>query len=590
MDVANLTDIALEALDLGAELRGEKCAFKVWAPKAKEVVLRLNGQDHGMRRSGEGYFETEERAIAGDRYFYVVDDKKRVPDPVSRLLPEGVHGATEIVDPESFRWADQHWRGIRYTEAVFYELHIGTFTSEGTFDAAIAKLPYLKRLGVSMIEIMPVCAFPGTRNWGYDGVSPYSVQASYGGPEGLKKLVDAAHAIGLGVTLDVVYNHLGNEGNYLGMFGPYFTERYKTPWGSAVNFDGSDATEVRRYFIENALFWIREYHMDGLRLDAVHAIFDNSQPHILQEIASNVHALGKQLGREVCIIAESDQNDATLVRPQARGGFGYDGVWSDDFHHAVHAALTHERDGYYQDYGRTEQILKALNEGFIFQGEHFQYWHKPRGKQCGDIPRSAHVFCLQNHDQVGNRPRGDRLTALISRGAQKGAAALLLLAPETPLLFMGEEYGEKNPFQFFTDFGDPALQKAVVEGRRNEFKKFASWGEVPDPQDPQTFARSTLSWQLDQEMLEWYWKLLELRKKYVIGEERTCKAELRDGAIVMEIPRERPVLRVSVNFSGKVIADSAWKLELVSDQDGCMVVVETSMRTRPFHQQDSSSA
>jgi len=360
------------------------------------------------------------------------------------------------------------------------------------------------------------------------------------------------------------------------MFGPYFTDHYKTPWGSAVNFDGPDAAEVRRFFIENALFWIREYHMDGLRLDAVHAIFDNSKPHILQEIASNVHALGKQLGREVCIIAESDQNDATLVRPPERGGFGYDGMWSDDFHHAMHAALTHERDGYYQDYGTIEQILKALNEGFIFQGQHFQYWDKPRGSGCGDVPRSAHVFCLQNHDQVGNRPRGDRLATLISRGAYKGAAAILLLAPETPLLFMGEEYAEKNPFQFFTDFGDPALQKAVVEGRQNEFKKFASWGEVHDPQDAQTFARSKLSWQLDQEVLEWHWKLLELRKEYVDGQERTCKAEVRDGAIVMEIPRENPVLRVSVNFSGKVIADDGWKLELVSDEDVCMVVVETT--------------
>jgi len=574
MDVPNLTDITLEALDLGAQLRGEKCAFRVWAPKAKQVVLRLNGQDHAMRRSGEGYFATEERASSGDRYFYIVDGQKPVPDPVSRLLPEGVHGATEIVDPERFHWTDQHWSGISYPEAVFYELHIGTFTAEGTFEAAIAKLPYLKRLGVSMIEIMPVCAFPGTRNWGYDGVSPYSVQASYGGPNGLKKLVDAAHAIGLGVALDVVYNHLGNEGNYLGMFGPYFTDRYKTPWGSAVNFDGPDAAEVRRFFIENALFWIREYHMDGLRLDAVHAIFDNSNPHILQEIASNVHALGKQLGREVCIVAESDQNDATLVRPPERGGFGYDGVWSDDFHHAMHAALTHERDGYYQDYGTTEQILKALNEGFIFQGEHFQYWDKPRGTGCGDVSRSAHVFCLQNHDQVGNRPRGDRLATLISRGAYKGAAAILLLAPETPLLFMGEEYGEKNPFQFFSDFGDAALQKAVVEGRRNEFKKFAAWGEPPDPQDAQTFARSKLSWQLDQEVLEWHWKLLELRKEYVVGQERTCKAEVRDGAIVIELPAENPVLRVSVNFSGKVVADNAWKLELVSDEDGAMVVVE----------------
>jgi maltooligosyltrehalose trehalohydrolase len=574
MDVPNVTDIALETLDLGAQLRGDVCRFRVWAPNAKRVTLRLGDDDRQMRPADWGYFELDVPAKAGDRYFYIVDEHKPVPDPVSRFLPEGVHGPTEIVDPESFQWTDQNWRGVPYREAVFYELHIGTFTEEGTFAAAIAKLPYLKRLGVTMVELMPVAAFPGTRNWGYDGVSLFAVQNSYGGPHGLKKLVDSAHAIGLGITLDVVYNHLGNEGNYLGLFGSYFTDRYKTPWGSAVNYDGPDAAEVRRYFIENALYWVREYHVDGLRLDAVHAIFDSSQPHILQEFASRVHELGKQLGREVSMVAESDANDAKLARPPERGGYGYDGVWSDDFHHAVHGVLTHERDGYYQDYGRPEQIVKALNEGFVFQGEHFDYWGKPRGTECKDLPRSAHVFCLQNHDQIGNRPKGDRLNAIIPRGAHKGAAALLLLAPETPLLFMGQEYGEKNPFLFFTAFSDPVLQKAVVEGRWKEFEKF-DWREVPDPQDPQTFQRSKLSWQLDQDMLEWYWKLLELRKKFVVGLERTCKAELKDGVIVMQVPGKNPVVRVSVNFAGEVAADAAWNLELVNKEDRSMVILET---------------
>jgi maltooligosyltrehalose trehalohydrolase len=280
----------------------------------------------------------------------------------------------------------------------------------------------------------------------------------------------------------------------------------------------------------------------------------------------------------VCAVAESETNDAKIVRPPERGGLGYDGVWSDDFHHAVHALLTHEHDGYYQDYGRPEQLVKALNEGFIFQGEHFQYWNKPRGTTCGDVPRPAHVFCLQNHDQVGNRPRGDRLSSLISRGAGKAVAALLLLAPETPLLFMGQEYGEKNPFQFFTDYGDPVLRKAVVEGRRAEFEKF-DWKEVADPQNPQTFLRSKLSWQVDEEMLESYRKLIELRKKLVLRSERNCKAELRDGVIVMEVPREKSVLRVSVNLWGAVVPDNAWKSELVSDQDGCMVVVESRALT-----------
>ena len=576
MDVPNLSEISLETLDLGAQLVGEVCRFRVWAPKAKQVLVRLNGRDREMRRGENGYFELEAPAKAGDRYFYIVDGQKPVPDPVSRFLPEGVHRATEIIDPEAFAWTDQDWRGVPYQNAVFYELHIGTFTGEGTFAAAIAKLPYLKQLGITMIELMPVAAFPGARNWGYDGVSPYAVQNSYGGPHELKKLVDAAHAIGLGVTLDVVYNHLGNEGNYLGMFGPYFTDRYKTPWGMAVNYDGPDSAEVRRYFIENALFWVREYHMDGLRLDAVHAIFDSSKPHILQEFATRVHELGRQLGREVAMVAESDANDAALVRLPEHGGFGYDGAWSDDFHHAVHAVLTQEHDGYYQDYGKPQQIVKALNEGFVFQGEHFKYWDKPRGTDCRDVPCFAHVFCLQNHDQVGNRPKGDRLNAVISRGAYKAAAALLLLAPETPLLFMGQEYNEKHPFQFFTDHGDPELQKAIVEGRRAEFKKFA-WQEVPAPQEPETFVRSKLSWQLDEDVLEWYRKLMELRQKYVVGTKRTCKAQLRGGVIVMEIPRENPRLRVSVNFTGHVIVDDSWKSELVSQEDGSMVVVETSL-------------
>lgn len=502
-----------------------------------------------MQSAEDGHFVFETSARAGDRYFYIVDQNKPVPDPVSRLLPEGVHGCTEIVDPENFPWTDHCWRGLPLRGYILYELHVGTFTGEGTFDAAIARLPYLKKLGITVIEIMPVAAFPGTRNWGYDGVSPYAVQASYGGPDGLKRLVNAAHEIGLGVVLDVVYNHLGNEGNYLRFFGPYFTARHKTPWGEAINYDQPGCQGVRRYFVENALYWIREYHFDGLRLDAVQTIYDSSPRHILAEIAEKVSALAQELERTVCVIAETDENDPKLVLPAGSGGDGLDAIWSDDFHQAVHAFFTGERDGYYQDFGRPEQIVRALQEGFVFQGEPFRYWDgRSRGTSSDAMSAPAHVTCLQNHDQVGNRARGERLTVLIPRGARMLVAALLLLSPETPLLFMGQEFDETNPFLFFTDYGDPALQKAVSEGRRREFKEFDFADDgVPDPQDAATFARSKLNWQLvegENPTLDWYASLLALRRKYVINAERTCRAEFVDGVIHMQVPREEPVLKV----------------------------------------------
>src|SRR3954465_7777570 len=502
---------------LGASLAGYNCNFSVWAPSAQTVTLRLindqGSNDWPMQSSG-GYFSLQAFARTGDKYFYIVDQNKPVPDPVSRLLPEGVHGPTEIVDPEKFAWTDSAWHGLPLRDYVIYELHIGTFTPEGTFDAAIAKLPYLKKLGITVIEIMPVAAFPGTRNWGYDGVAPYAVQASYGGPEGLKRFVDAAHAAGLGVLQDVVYNHLGPEGNYLRMFGPYFTSKYETPWGEALNFDGEHCDGVRRYFVDNAEYWVREYHMDGLRLDAVHTIHDESAKPLLAEITERVDALERELGRSAQIIAESDENDVKLVLPRERGGFGLDAVWSDDFHHAVHAFFTGEKRGYYQDFGRAEQIAQALNEGFVYQGEHFKFWGRPRGTKPHGMSARQHVFTLQNHDQVGNRAHGERLTQLIPRGARKLAAALLVLAPETPLIFMGQEYDERNPFLFFTSYGDPALQKAVVEGRRKEFAQFG-FEDTPNPEAPQTFERSKLSWQPGNEMWEWYRRLIALRREHV---------------------------------------------------------------------------
>lgn len=541
---------------LGSLPDQDRCEFRLWAPAARQVTLRLmregQTQDLPMSRQG-GHFVLSAHAHPGDRYFYLVDQNKPVPDPVSRLLPEGVHGPTEIVDPQQFAWSDDTWTGIQLRDYIIYELHIGTFTPQGTLDAAIDRLPYLKKLGITVIELMPVAAFPGTRNWGYDGVSLYAVQASYGGPAALCRFVDAAHALGLGVIMDVVYNHLGNEGNYLRLFGPYFTDQHKTPWGEAINYDQPDCKDVRAYFVENALFWIREYHLDGLRLDAVQTIKDDSPLHIVAEIKEHVAEWAEELGREVTVIAETDENDETIIRPLERGGYGLDALWSDDFHHAIHAYFTGERNGYYQDFGRPEQIVRALNEGFVFQGEPFGFWQgRRRGTSSRHMPAAAHVICIQNHDQVGNRARGDRLTTLVPRGVRTLAAALLLLSPHTPLLFMGQEYDEANPFQFFTDYSDPVLQKAVSEGRRKEFKDF-DFSQVPDPQDPATFARSKLNWQLthgENLMLHWYASLIDLRKKYVTNSERTSKAELFGDIIHMQVPAEHPAVQVYARIRG----------------------------------------
>ncbi len=575
---------AAQRLTPGATLQGGQCVFRVWAPRAREVILRLLGHgDFAMTREADGAFAATLPASAGDRYLYIVDRQKPVSDPVSRLLPDGVHGPTEIVEPKAFAWSDDGWRGVDLRDYILYELHVGTFTPQGTFDGVVEKLAYLKSLGISVIELMPVAAFPGKRNWGYDGVSPFAVQASYGGPDGLKRLVNAAHRAGLGVVLDVVYNHLGPEGNYLRQFGPYFTDRYHTPWGEAINYDGADAEPVRQYFVNNALYWVREYHLDGLRLDATQTIHDHSPKHIIEEIAENVHALGRELGRPVCVICETDENDARYLRPRPRG-FGVDAVWSDDFHHALHTLLTRESRGYYQDFGRGEQLARALGEGFAFQGEPFQYWQgTPRGTSPHDIPLCRHVICAQNHDQVGNRARGERLTALVPRGARKLAAALLLLAPETPLLFMGQEYDEVAPFQFFSDFGDAELRRAVSEGRRKEFAEFA-WDQVPDPEDEATFARSRLKWPVvrgqwsaeNAEMLEWYRRLIDLRRKYVIAGERTCRADWQEATLVMRVPAAAPRLMVVAGFAGaKVpgVAQNGWEEALRSEEDGYGVAV-----------------
>ena len=579
----------------GATYRNGLTEFRVWAPAAERVVIRLKRasaseyRDFPMRRLGSSdygipelgdvrdadTFVLEIDAHPGDLYLYIIDGGTPVPDPISRFLPDGVHGPTEIIDPTQFHWTDQAWHGLNYNEYVLYELHIGTFTEEGTLDSAIAKLPYLKELGVTAIELLPVNAFPGKHNWGYDGVGLYAVQASYGGPAALRRFVDAAHHHGLAVVLDVVYNHLGNEGNYLRQFGPYFTAKHQTPWGEAINYDDDGSHAVRRFVIGNALYWIDEYHLDGLRLDAVQTIKDDSGKHIVAEIAERVHELGRDLGRIVSVMPETDENYARYITQ-----YGCDGVWSDDFHHAVHTLLTEENKGYYQDFaGRPELLLRALNEGFAFQGEVFRFWNDVRGTSAAGVPLPAHIICIQNHDQVGNRARGERLTALTSRGARKWAAALLLLAPHTPLLFMGQEFDEQAPFQFFTDYEDPTLQKAVSEGRRKEFADF-DWTEVPDPEDDETFERSRLNWEWtdhQKEMLNWYRELLQLRRTHVTHGRRTCKAELiGEKCLRMEVPAESPDVIVSACWGGgkeEHARTAGWHTTLFMEEDGYTVRV-----------------
>lgn len=573
----------------GASSKGGQTEFRVWAPKAKRIQLRVlngTGADRQMKRMPNGDFQLTTDAQPGDRYFYLVDDDPlRLPDPVSRFLPEGVHGPTQILDPDRFRWTDQNWSGLEFGKYINYELHVGTFSPQGTFNGVIEKLDYLKQLGITAIELMPVAAFPGKRNWGYDGVSMYAVQESYGGPEGLKRLVNAAHGKGLAVVLDVVYNHLGSEGNYLSRFGPYFTSRHKTPWGDAINFDDVGSEGVRNYIVENARYWVEEYHIDGLRLDAVHEIKDESPQHILSEMREAVQQFAAGAGRLVTIVAETDENLTKYVRPPEQGGYGLNGVWSDDFHHAAHAFFTREREGYYQDYGSPEQIVKAMNEGFVFQGEKFKFWGKPRGESSESMPLEAHVICIQNHDQVGNRALGERLAVLVPRGVRKLMAALLLVAPETPLIFMGQEYDEHSPFQFFTDFGDPQIRKAVSEGRRREFKDFSGFeNEFPDPQDPATFERSKLKWKFtteQQEMLNWYRQLLEVRQAVYSNGVRTCRARLRGPSVIeLQAPGGEPLLKMVASWSGDETSEveEDWSHVLKASEDGCSIGIWLSPR------------
>lgn len=482
-------------MKLGAWYSGSgKCDFTVWAPFVNEMSLRLEAPAEKvclMRKDDRGYWHARlEDLLPGALYSYLIDGRTERPDPASFYQPAGVHRPSRVVDHSAFQWNDREWKGIPPAGMIIYEIHIGTFTPEGTFAAAVPFLDELTDIGINAVEIMPVAQFPGERNWGYDGAYPFAVQDSYGGPDGLKTLVNECHKRGMAVILDVVYNHLGPEGNYLRDFGPYFTARYQTPWGEAINFDDAYSNEVREYFIRNALYWFEQYHIDALRLDAVHGIYDNSARHFLLDLSVRVKALSREKGREFYLIAESDLNDPLIVKPEERGGFGLDGLWCDDFHHALHVLLTGESAGYYIDFGKTEQLAKSLAEGFVFSGEYSRYRKRNHGNSSADLPAGRFVVFAQNHDQVGNRMMGERLAGLVSFEALKLAAGTVILSPYIPLLFMGEEYGETAPFCYFVSHSDPDLIDAVREGRKQEFSAFGWDGEPPDPLSEETFLMS----------------------------------------------------------------------------------------------------
>jgi maltooligosyltrehalose trehalohydrolase len=509
-------------LTLGAVPVGDgRCAFSVWAPKANSVDLHLTAPDERilpMARDERGYYRlTADGVEPGSRYLFRLNDDRSLPDPASRFQPQGVHKPSEVVDSQ-FGWTDGGWAGLPLKDYVTYELHVGTFTREGTFEAIIPYLDELKDLGITAVELMPVAQFPGDRNWGYDGVHPFAVQNSYGGPQGLRRLVDACHQRGLAVVLDVVYNHLGPEGNYLGEFGHYFSDRHRTPWGQAMNVDGPHSDEVREYFIQNALHWISEFHIDALRLDAVHAIFDQSARPFLRQLGEAVRQLGDYCNRRVYTIAESNLNDPRMVRPRELGGYGLDAQWVDDLHHSLHTVLTGERSGYYEDFDGVDDLVKSYRDGFVYTGQYSRYRVRRHGDSSRELPAASFVVCAQNHDQVGNRLLGERLSELVSYEKLKLAAGLSILSPYLPLLFMGEEYGETAPFQYFVSHTDPELVEAVRKGRREEFASFGWQEEAPDPQGEATFQRCKLDHAKRRDggrheaLWNYYRRLLELRK------------------------------------------------------------------------------
>ncbi len=569
---------------VGSSLEKDSATFILWAPLVNtiELVLPKKNKKHVLARDERGNWSIKlSNVSAGEQYLYRIDkdDSKVFPDPASRCQPEGVHGPSAIVD-KTFPWTDKQWKGIPLSDMVIYELHVGTFTEQGTFEGVISRLPYLKDLGINAIELMPLAQFPGDRNWGYDGVYPFAVQESYGGVQGLKNLVNEAHKQSIAIILDVVYNHLGPEGNYLGEFAPYFTERYKTFWGSALNYDDAWCDGVRNFYWQNAIMWLDEFHVDGLRLDAVHAIWDSSASHFIEELKTKVNTVEEQTGQKKVLIAEFDLNNPRYINEQSEGGYGLDGQWIDEFHHALHAIVTEEKNGYYEDFGETEHLVRSLKDSYVYTGQYSLHRKKDFGVKP-DNPYSQFVVFAQNHDQIGNRLLGDRLTEKLSYEALKLVAATVLLSPHVPLLFMGEEYGEKNPFQYFISHTDKKLVDMVRKGRKEEFAYFGWQEEVPDPQGEKTFLQCKLSWSLEnndqdaKKLFEFYKYLIDFRKvriamksferdslkmipiaqKKVIGFERTYSDDII--LIVLNFNQSQAVLSLPNKKYQKIFDSSA---------------------------------
>jgi maltooligosyltrehalose trehalohydrolase len=490
--------------------------FSVWAPKAQKVTLVIGNVEIAMQKDKDGYWKVfVETGSKNRKYGYKIDGKGPFPDPRSNFQPDGIHGLSQDFHAD-FSWHDADFLPTPLKNALIYEIHVGTFSEAGTFAGAAEKIDHLKGLGVTHVELMPIASFPGHHGWGYDGVSLFSPHSAYGSPEDLKMLVDKCHENGLAVILDVVYNHLGPDGNYLGLYGHYFSHRYHTPWGAAVNFDDANSDEVRRFFIDNALYWLREYHFDGLRLDAVHAIFDFSATHILEELQLRVEELGRQTGRELFLIAESDLNDPRLLYSREQGGYGLAAQWLDDFHHAVHVLLTGEQQGYYCDFSGFADLQKCLEQKYVYAGNFSKHRKRRHGRMPIGLGYERFVVSLQNHDQIGNRALGERISHLTDFARCQAAAAMLLLSPFVPMLFQGEEWAASSPFLYFTDHVDKNLAEAVREGRRKEFPFINA--EVPDPQTEETFLRSKLNWTeirqtKHKQMFEWYRALIKIRKK-----------------------------------------------------------------------------
>jgi maltooligosyltrehalose trehalohydrolase len=502
--------------------------FEVWAPRAGTLEVKIGNKKFPMEKKPRGYWSAAvEEAGPGTDYGFVIDGlEPALPDPRTQWQPDSVHGVSRVVHHAAFGWSDQAWQAPPLSSGLIYELHLGTFTPEGTLKTAESRLDYLKTLGVTHVELMPIANFPGKRGWGYDGVDLYAIFNAYGEPDDLKHFVDTCHGKGLAVLLDVVYNHLGPVGNYTAKFGPYFTHSHTTPWGDAVNFEEAGATEVRRFLIDNVLMWLRDYHFDGLRLDAVHAYMDRSAIHFLEEITGEVRRLEAAIGKHFVLIAESDLNDPRIVKAEEAGGYGLDAQWSDDFHHALFSAISGERAGYYADFGTLAQLAKSLRCVFVYDGNYSEYRGRIHGRQVVGLSGHRFIGFVQNHDQVGNRAQGERVSHEAGVGRAKIAAALVLTAPFVPMLFQGEEFGASAPFLYFTDYDDPELGRMISEGRKKEFEAFG-WApdQIPDPQDEQTFLQSKLNWaelteQPHRSLLQWHKDLITLRRN---------QAELTDG-------------------------------------------------------------